>query len=175
MAEGNVHGLYDALDEFFEVCKTALATTIGGLPECAYISPGPPAWDACPCLIVYAGGPAVGDTFPLQPALAPLHRVQLERQVNLVPLTAIILRCQPAIDENGILPQPEENAAAAREVLEDAWALWNHLRAAKSAATLFAPKEREFSLEPGIAYNPQGAAVGAAITVRTQLDGYTPT
>lgn len=174
MAEGSVHGLYEALEEFYAVCKTALASTDGGLPDCNYIAAGPPAWDSCPCLIVWAGGPAVGNTFPLQPALAPMHRVQLERQVNLVPMTAISLRCQPLIDEHGHLPSPEEHAAAARLVLEDAWALWNHLRAAKSAGTLFAPKEREFSLEPGVAYNPQGAAVGAAITVQTQIDGYTP-
>lgn len=172
---GGVSDLYDALVEFFGVCKTALAETASGCPECAYISPGPPAWDSCPCLIVYSGGPTVGDTFPLQPALAPLHRIQLERQVNLVALTAIALRCQPIIDEGGRLPSPDEQAAAAREVLEDAWALWNHLRAAKTAGTLFAPREREFELTPGIAYNPQGEAVGAAITVRTQLDGYTPT
>lgn len=172
---GGVDDLYLALEEFFEVCKTALAATDAGLPECRYLAAGPPAWDACPCLIGYAGGPAVGDTFPLQPALAPMHRIQLERQVNLVPLTAIALRCQPEIDDNGTLPTPQEQAAAAKTVLQDVWALWNHLRAAKSSAALFAPKEREFSLEPGIAYNPQGAAVGAAITVRTQLDGYTPT
>jgi hypothetical protein len=171
---GGVDDLYLALEEFFEVCKTAIASTDAGLQECHYLAAGPPAWDVS-CLIAYAGGPAVGDTFPLQPALAPMHRIQLERQVNLVPLTAISLRCQPEVDDHGILPTPQEQAATAKAVLQDVWALWNHLRAAKSSATLFAPKEREFSLEPGIAYNPQGAVVGAAITVRTQLDGYTPT
>jgi hypothetical protein len=167
--------LYDALEEFFEVCKQALADTPGGLPECAYISEGPPAWDSCPCLIVYAAGPTVGDTLPLQPTLQPLHRIALARQVNIVAMTALALRCSPLIHDDGeTLPTPDEHAAAAREINADSWALWNHLRHAKKTGALFPPREREFSLEPSVSLNPEGGAAGCAVTIRVELDGYDP-
>lgn len=168
------HDLYDAVNEFFRVCLAALEDTRGGAPECAYIAEGPPTWDACPCLVVYAGGPAVGDTFPLQPSLAPLHREATAGKVNLVAITAISLRCVPVLGEDGTLPQPAEHAAAAAEILDDMWALWNHVGAAKRHGTLFAPREREFGLDPAVPLNPQGEAGGCQITVRTELGGYDP-
>lgn len=170
----DVLGIYDALHDVFDVAKEALATTVGGLPECAYVAPGTPAWDACPCLIVYSGGPSVGDTFPLQPALASLHRIATTGMVNLVTLNVLSLRCAPLIDDNGILPTPADQDAAAKEVYSDVWALWNWFAAKKRDLTLFPPKEREFSLDPGILVNPQGGAAGSIISIRTQLDGYTP-
>jgi hypothetical protein len=174
---GGPSDLFDALSDFFEVCKFALAHGADeGCPPCAYMSEGPPAWDACPCLIAWAGAPAVGDTFPLQPSLAPMHRVELGRQVNLVPMTAVVLRCQAVIKEDGSLPQPPEHAKVTSSILSDGWTLWNHLREAKRQGILFPGQggKREFSLEVGIAYNPQGGAAGSAVTIRTELDGYSP-
>jgi hypothetical protein len=165
--------LYDAAHEFFNVCLAALADTRGGQPECAYIAEGPPAWDSCPCLICWVGGPAVGDTFPLQPALAPMHRFAVG-QVNVVSFTALSLRCAAELSEGGGLPTPAEHETAAAQVADDMWAMWNHLLSAKRHGTLFPPKEREFSLEPTVAVNPAGGAAGAQMTVRVQLDGYDP-
>jgi hypothetical protein len=168
--------LYLGLQDFFEVCYAALADTPGGQPECAYVNEGPPAWDACPCLVCWTGAPAVGDTFPLQPALAPMHRIELGRQVNIVTYTAVALRCQAIMHEDGTLPQPPEHIAPTREINADMWAMWNWLKEAHRQGILFGDDsgKREFSLEPGIAYNPQGAAAGSAITCRVQLDGYSP-
>lgn len=169
--------LFAALEDFFAVCKFALAHgAVDGCPDCAYMSEGPPAWDDCPCLICWTGAPAVGDTFPLQPSLSPMHRIELGRQVNLVPMTAIVLRCQAIISDAGVLPQPSEHAAVTASILSDAWALWNTLREAKRQEILFPGQggKREFSLEVGIAYNPQGEAAGSAITIRTEIDGYAP-
>ena len=172
---GDSGDLYRGLTNFFEVCKAALAAdTPDGLPDCAYVTEGPPAWDSCPCVMAWTGAPEVGDTFPLQPSLAPMHRVQLERQVNLVSYTVVVLRCQPLINERGDLPTPAEHAQATEQINADMWALWNWLREAKKQEILFPPKIREFSLAPGIAYNPMGAAAGCAITCRTELDGYVP-
>lgn len=172
---GDETDLYTALSNFFEVCKFALANySIDGLPDCAYVSEGLPAWDSCPCLICWAGAPAVGDTFPLQPSLAPLHRIDLGRQVNLIPMTATILRCQAIMADDGTLPQPPEHAEVTASILSDAWGVWNVLREAKRQEILFPPKEREFGLEVGIAYNPQGEAAGSNITIRTELDGFKP-
>lgn len=167
--------LFAAMDEFFNACYDALADTPGGQPECAYIAEGPPAWDTCPCLVIHAGGPRVADTFPLQPALAPMHRAVIQGQVNLVTLTATILRCSPQIGEDGMtLPTPAEHAAAARETSSDLWAIWNHLLNAKRTAALFAPKTREFALDPAVSVNTQGGCAGWQITIQTELDGYRP-
>jgi len=180
---GGADDLYVALDNFFEVCKFALAQDAAipgyepeetGCPACAYVAEGPPAWDACPCLICWTGAPEVGDTFPLQPTLAPMHRIQLERQVNIITVTAVVLRCQPTLGPNGELPTPEAHAHVTRQINTDMWTLWNWLKEAKRQEILFPPKIREFGLQPGIAYNPMGAAAGCAITCRFELDGYAP-
>ncbi len=180
---GDSGDLFIAVENFFAVCKAALAAdaviegvdpALTGLPGCAYMAEGPPAWDSCPCLIVWSGAPSVGDTFPLQPSLAPMHRIQLDRQVNIVAMTAIVLRCQPTLDAQGNIPQPEAHALITQQVNMDMWALWNWLREAKKQEVLFGDQFHEFDLQPGIAYNPAGAAAGCAITVRTQLDGYRP-
>jgi hypothetical protein len=166
--------LFAALEDFFAVCYAALADTRGGQPACSYLAEGPPAWDACPCLICWTGAPNVGDTFPLQPALSPLHRIQLGRQVNIITFNVVVLRCQPIIDDSGDLPTPAEHAAATAEINDDMWALWNWLKEAKRQEILFPPREREFGMEVGIAYNPAGAAAGSAIVIRAELDGYKP-
>lgn len=167
--------LYNCMVEFFGVCLAATADTPEGEPNCAYICAGPPAWDSFPCLIVHSGGPAVGDTFPLQPSLAPGHRVTTNAQVNLVSITATILRCAAILDDNGQAPSVEEQDSAARQTSADLWAIWNHVREAKKAGTLFAPREREFFFDPAVAVNQQGGAAGWQITVRTALYGYEPT
>lgn len=165
--------LHAACLELQEACLVALADTPDGAPECSYISPGPPPWDTFPCLIVYAVGPAPGDTFPLQPALAPGHRVTTNGQVNLVTITATILRCAWEVaDDAPEVIDPAAITKTAEQTNADVWALWNHLRAAKRAGTLFAPREREFFLEPPAAVNQQGGAAGWQFTVRTELGGY---
>lgn len=160
---------------FFDVCYAALADTPGGQPECAYVAEGPPAWDVCPCLTVYAGGPQVADTFPLQPSLNPTHRVALWGEVDMVTLTATILRCSPVIGDDGLLPTPAAHAAAAQQTSADLWAIWNHLKQAHRDETLFPPKRREFALDPAVAVNPQGGCAGWQISLRVRLDGYDPT
>lgn len=167
--------LFAAMDEFFQACYLALADTPGGQPECAYICEGPPSWDTCPCLVVHAGGPRIADTFPLQPSLAPMHRATVQGQVNLLTLTATILRCSPQISEDGsTLPTPAAHAVAARETSADLWAIWNHLLQMKRLETLFPPKDREFTIDPAVAVNTQGGCAGWQITIQTALGGYRP-
>lgn len=166
--------LFAAAEQFFDLCRVALADTPDGVPECAYLSPGPPPWDACPCLIVHIGGPVVADTLPLQPALAPAHRIATFGEVNMVAITATILRCTPTIDEGGRLPSPAEFNAATRQTSCDLWAIWNHVAQAKRDGALFPPRERELLIEPSVALNQQGGAAGWQFTLRTQLDGYRP-
>lgn len=164
--------LFNALVEFFNVCCTALSTTPAGCPECSFVAEGPPPFDVLPSLMVWVGGPALGDTFALQPALAPGHRVAVMGEVNLISMTAAIIRCAASMDEEGDLPSAAEHTAVTRQINADLWAIWNHVRAAKRAGTLFAPKEREFFFDPGVAVNQNNGACGWQVTIRTQLPGY---
>lgn len=166
--------LYALCSELLDACVVALDTTPEGAPDCRYISPGPPSWDTCPCLVVYASGPAVADTFPLQPMLAPGHRPQTQGLVILAGLVVTILRCAPMIDDAGTLPQPAEISATALTTTSDVWAIWNHLLRQKRSAALFAPREREMFMDPGVAVIQQGGCCGWQIGLRVALGGYTP-
>jgi hypothetical protein len=167
--------LYAAMVEFFDACVRALADTPDGAPECRYIAEGAPAWDVCPCLVVHCGGADIGQTFPLQPALATAHRVAVQGEVDLIVLTATILRCAPSLDDQGHLPTPESHALAAQQTSADLWAIWNHLKTEFRAEVIFAPKTREFAFEPAISVNPGGGCAGWQIPLRVQLGGYRAT
>lgn len=164
--------LLAAMQEFFDACVEALETTVGGVPECRYISEGPPPWDTIPSLMVHTVGPVLGDTLPLQPMLQPGHRVTVTGQVNLVGLTATILRCATVINDSGELPTPAEHLAVTTLITQDVWAIWNVVKQKKRAGTLFAPKERELFFAPSVAVNQQGGACGWQLTFVTELDGY---
>lgn len=165
--------LQAALVEFQGICLEALDDTPAGRPKCSYISPGPPPWDILDCLVVWTSGPAIADTFPLQPSLSPGHRVQVQGQVILVGVIATIIRCGYELDEtNPSSVDPDAITAIAKQTNADLWAILNHLRAAKRQERLFAPKEREFFIDPAVALNQEGGAAGWQITVRTALHGY---
>lgn len=166
--------LQAALLEFQQVCLVALDDTPAGRPPCTYISPGPPPWDVEDCLVVWTTGPALADTSPTTPSLSPGHRAQAYGEVNLIGITATILRCSYVLDDTnpGGSIDPEKITAVAAQTNADIWAVWNHVRAAKRAGTLFAPTDREFVFDPSVALNQEGGAAGWQINVRTSLDGY---
>lgn len=159
-------------EEYLEACVVALSDTPGGAPSFAFVSPGPPSWDCCPMLTVHVGGPVEGDTLPLQPQLGPSHRVARGIEVHLVLLTATILRCDPTISEEGILPDPAAMTETAAQTNADVWAIWQYVRRAKYLNVLWGPKEREFRFEPAIPQKQQGGCCGWEIPVVVQLNGY---
>lgn len=163
--------LFTAANEYLVACHEALATTQEGAPTRYFISPGPPAWDCPDQLTVHVGGPSVADTLP-QGVLDPGHRATVTGQVNLVVLTATILRCAPTVDDDGNFPTPQQLDAASTVLLDDLWAIWNYVRSAKTNDALFPPRERELIQDPAIALAPQGGIAGWQITVRVQLGGY---
>lgn len=173
MAGTGSDDLYSACVDYLAACYAALADTPAGPPSRYYVSPGPPAYD-CEQLTVYAGGPAVADTFPLQPMLAPGHRVNVQGKVNLLAITATIIRCVPIVGENGEYPDPIDMNTAARQTNADLWAIWNHVGREKRAGTLYPPKERELFFDPAVAINQQGGFGGWAIQIRVALEGYSP-
>lgn len=160
--------------EWLAVCSAALATTPGGAPTRAFISPGPPAWDCANQLSIHIGGPAAADTYPLMPVLQPGHRIAILSQLDLITLTATILRCAPLPDQRGNPPTVSQIDAVAVIVNADLWAIWNFTRFGKATNTLFGPKERELFMEPAVALNQMGGISGWQFSIRVQLDGYRP-
>jgi hypothetical protein len=169
--------LYDLCDEYLTACVAAVATAPGGEIDRFFVSPGPPAWDCCPQLTVHAGGPAEGDTAPLNPPLQPGHRAEVGI-VNLVAMTATVIRCVPTFDEQtGRFPDAASIDAAAQATLGDCWAIWNHLLTLKRAGGIFAgldgdAREREMFLDPAVALNTSGGCAGWQLQIRVQLWGY---
>lgn len=163
--------LYDAAAEYLAACVAALnSETTSGAPERRFVTNGPPAWDCCPQLTVHVGGPAVADTAATR-TLGPGHRIATTGFVNMVSMTATILRCAPIIEGN-TLPSPAALAAAAAEMDADLWAIWNWIATRKRDLSLFGPKERELLMDPASSLNQQGGCCGWQIPIRVQLDGY---
>lgn len=168
--------LYDLCAEYLSAAADALLDTPEGVaPDRQYVSLGIPPWD-CEQLTVHAGGPAVvvADTLPLQPSLVPLQRVRTQGFVNIVVMTATVIRCMPVTDDSGNPPDTDDLAAAALQTYSDLWAVWNHVKAEVRAGTLFAGESREFGLDPVVPIGPEGGFGGWQIPVRVQLGGYKP-
>lgn len=174
MAGTGSSDLFAIADEYLDACVLALADTPEGPPDRCFVSPGVPAWDCPDQLTVHVGAPLVADTLPLQPSLAPTHRVTVQAEVDIIVLTATILRCVPTIDDFGNLPSPAAIDAASQQVCADLWAIWNHVKSMKRAGTLFPPREREFALDPAVSLQQAGGAAGWQIPIRVNLEGYRP-
>lgn len=167
--------LYDTCLTLLQACYEALELTPAGAPDRTFVSPGVPAWDCCPQLTVHAGGPAQGDTAPLQPPLQPGHRVGDGMVVNLVAMTATIIRCAPTVETQGqvaVFPSALELDAAAQIMLSDCWAIWNYLKTRKREDLLFPPKTREMFFDPAVSLGASGGCVGWEMQFRVQLGGY---
>lgn len=169
--------LYLLAKEYLDACADAVASGVGGPIPRAFVSPGLPAWDCCPQLSVHAGGPAIADTFPLQPPLQPGHRSDNGETLHLVNLTATVLRCVPTLGEDAtLMPEPGDLDAAAAEMLGDVWAIWNHVRRLYREDLLFANPygggRRELFFDPAVSLMPQGGCCGWQIQIRVQLGGY---
>lgn len=167
--------LYDLLNEYLGACHAALADTPGGQIDRRYVSPGIPAWDCPEQLTVHAGGPAEADTLPSAPVLVQGRRSDVTAAVNLIAMTATVLRCVPVSQKNGQPPAAAALDAAARETTSDVWAIWNHLRSRVRAKSIFLTASgdvRELILDPAAAVLTQGGAAGWQIQIRVALDGY---
>lgn len=168
--------LFDLCKEYLAACEAAVSGAPGGSIDRAYVCSGPPAWDCCPQLTVHAGGPAEGDTAPLGPPLQAGHRPGLGI-VNLVAMTATVLRCVPTVTSEGDWPDPAKMEATAQQTDGDCWAIWNYLLTHKRNGTLFAgadgdPDQREMFLDPAVALTSAGGCAGWELPIRVQLGGY---
>ena len=168
--------LFDLASELLAAVETAIASTPGGPIDRAFLSPGLPSLDCCPQLTVHVGGPAEGDTQPLTTPLQPGHRTSQTALVNLIQLTITIVRCCPGPTDSNPIPSAAAIEAAAVETYADLWAIWNELRTAHRAGTLFdadaGPVSRELFFDPAFPLNPQGGCAGWLIPIRVSLGGY---
>lgn len=166
--------LYQICREYLVACEQALALTPGGPIDRSYVSPGPPAWDCCEQLTVHAGGPSIGDTAPLQPPLQPGHRVVGTGTVNLITMTATILRPSPTLMADGEgweTPDPADMDAAAQNTCADVWTVWEHLKSLRRQGVLW-PPPRELFIDPAVPLQTAGGCSGWQIQVRVSLDGF---
>lgn len=171
-----VDSLYDLAREYLVACEEAVALTPGGVIARSFVSAGAPSFDCPDQLSVHAGGPAEAETELTAPPLAPGHRSGEIGLVNIVALTATIIRCSPTVAESRgklVFPKPAELDAVARDTMSDVWAVWNHVRTRYRAKTLFfvADRRRELYFDPASPVATSGGAAGWQIPIRVQLDG----
>lgn len=176
---GSATGLYGAAEELLAAAEAALADSPGGPLVHAAVWPGAPAFDCPEALYVYLGGPAVADTYPLQPPLQPMQRSVTTGQVDLVSYTIQVTRCAPVIEQEGQtlrLPSQGSIENAAQTCYGDAWAIWNYLIHAHRAGFLFQSPSgrREFEVQPVTPLPTSGGVAGFVIPVRVQVPGYQP-
>lgn len=169
---GSFLDLEVAAQEYLDACVAALDGTPGGQPECFYLSPGPPPWDSPDCVVVHVGGVALADTYPLVPSLAPGHRIVSAGEVNYPQFTATVLRCAPVLPDDGASLSAADFNAASHIMYADLWAIWNYVKNAKAAGTLFGPSQRDMQIDPAVAVNQSGGVCGWQIPVRVNVYGY---
>lgn len=162
--------LFALAQEFLTACEDSLDTIptlapgLVGSPERAFVSPGQSADDCCPQLTVWPG-PVV------EKPIGILPDQDCPARVNIVQLTARVLRCVPVTDQPADVLDLE---AAAEQIDADGWALWNHLynlRCAGAFSTL-CDSVTWVSLVPIV---PSGGCGGWVLTAQVELDGYPET
>lgn len=168
-----VTDLFATAREFLDVVAEAVATAPGGPISKQFVATGPPPWDCCPMIAVHAGGPDEASTLPLG-TLDPGFRTVDFGLLELVSLTATILRCAPVVSSAG-MPTSAEIESASATTLGDVWAVRNHLRTRRRAGTLFTRADgepRECFFDSAVALNTSGGCAGWQVPIRVELDGY---
>lgn len=176
---GAVSDLYDLAHEWLEVCSEAVTATFGGAISRAFVCDPPPAFDCCPQLTVHLGGPSEADTVPQSPPLIVAERANFVPNMNLVAMTATVVRCNATAGDNGeeiLLPDPADIELVARATSEDVWAIWNYTKQRHRENVLFSSRtqRRELFLDAPVAVAAQGGCSGWTLPIRVQVDGFSP-
>ena len=163
-----VNSTYELSLAYQQVCETALATTVGGVPDLSYIYPVEPVMDCCDALIVFMAALTEETTSPISPPASTGHRASYGR-LNLVTLTAWILRCAPPVNENGSIELTEIERVA-QEVQQDGWAMWNGIYKAINDST-FLDICTAVHFDRSAPIKEQGGCLGWSATIRAELGG----
>jgi hypothetical protein len=108
-------------------------------------------------------------TLPFGPGAGTRHRQDF--RVNLVGLAVTISRCVPTLDNNGNPPAPAESQAAAEQLSQDIWTLYNELWNLARDGELFTICE-EVYFDGATPVPAQGGCAGWRLNLRVQLQGY---
>lgn len=167
----DVATLFDFADELLTVANQALATTVGGAIDRAFVSPTLPALDCCAQLTVDVRSIQFETTSPTNPLPAIGHRAT--NALYLAVLVITVARCAPVVGQN-TLPSIADMETSSRETTEDLWAIWNTLQALKREGLLFGGKCPALYIDPPVPLNAEGGCVGWVVSVRPAIDGYEP-
>ena len=163
VAVSTVTSLTDLARQVLTISEECLATTAGGSPERAYITPAPAPWSCCPFLTVQVVQLGEETTSPFSPPIATGHRVSYGR-INLVTMLVTIARCMPATDDADVI-EP-----IAFQVQEDGWSLWcGFYDAIRDERFLDTCSDVHFDI--GRALREQGGCVGWEFRFRAELAG----
>lgn len=167
----DVNSTYVLSNQYLSLCADLLDTTAGGSPDLAYVYPVQPVIDCCPALIVFMPRLTEEQTSPLTPPAATGHRAQFGR-VNLVTLTAWVLRCSPRMSDDGSV-NVTEVLYVAQQVQQDGWVLWNGIyHAIRDGVFKSLCEDVHFGEARPI--REQGGCLGWEFTIRAELNGYAP-
>lgn len=164
--------LFDLAAEWLACLEAAVASTPGGAISETWVSADPPVIDCAPMLSVHTTGDVEAPTNPTGP-LQDGQRPTLFA-VHFIGLVATVIRCAPVVQENGTAPTTVEKETAANQTMSDLWACLNFTRQMHRKGLLFASPsgKRELFIDPQVVVPSSGGAVGWAIPIRVQLDGY---
>lgn len=162
-------------EEILAVAADAVATTIGGPIDRAFVSTTRPALDCCPQLTVDLRSFVVEQLSPSTPVAAAGQRSKL-RIVYVAGYVVTVVRCSTAADvSQGGLPATGPIAALALETSEDLWAVWNAVRQKWNDGSGFLDGNcKDLYPDPPTPVNQEGGCVGWELPFRVWVDGYDP-
>ena len=164
-----VLSLWESAGELLAVCEEALSETTAGTPERSYVTPSEPAFDCCPFLSVHVSALTVDTTAVGPGGVATGHRTT-SGSIILATYVVNAVRCAPEIADGKSLPTLAAIEAAAQQVEEDGWALWNRVRSAIRCGEIFRLCS-EVYFDGGASIPEQGGCVGWQFQVRAALPG----
>lgn len=162
-------------EEILAVAEAAVAVTVGGVIERAFVSTTRPALDCCPQLTVDLRSLNVEVTSPNVPAPAAGQRIKL-RVVFVAGFVITVVRCSADADLKGpdSLPSTTGIAEVARQTSEDLWAVWNALKQSWNTGTFLDGNCKGFYLDPPVPVQQEGGCVGWEIPLRVWVGGFDP-
>jgi hypothetical protein len=173
---GAATDLWDSASHLLDFCAAALNELPVGAPDRQFVSVGYPAID-CPTLAVHVFPVTPG---PFEPSTSPgdvFRQGHPYVVLDLVTFTVSIFRCWPSTPDGKQTPKAPTAAdydTASAIMYQDAWQLYNALRAGFNLGLLGGPCKL-LRVDQAQPVQPDGGFGGWTILITAQLDGFTPT
>lgn len=178
VAPSTVTSMYDLATELLAAVIAAMTGTEGGSPDRSFVSLGDPPWDTlCSYAVVQIPTLNEGQTGPSGPPEVTGIR-HSRGSVNLVSMSAWAMRCISSGQNDAqayAAPDDAQLSLEAKHAYEDGWAVWNYVKRAINAGTLFSGPCTIVHFDAGVAVNPSGGIGGWRFNTRVELNGYDPT